>query len=334
MNRRELLILGGSVVAWPLAAHAQQKAMPVIGFLNSAKATPKSLVLDKFREGLAEVGYYEGQNVAIEYRWAEGQYDQLPALAADLVRRQVDLIVATGGTVSGHAAKSATNAIPIVVLSGADPVAAGFASTLSRPGGNITGVSQLVVEAEAKRLQLLHELVPSANTIAYLENPTLTNVQRQTQEVETAAPNLGLRIVVIRASKEADFAGAFTDLAQQQIGALLVGADPFFFTARNQLVAMAERYAVPAMYFFREFVTAGGLISYGTNLTEGYRQIGVYAGKILKGAKPADLPIAQQSGVKTTSSTRRFLSRSRSMMSRKLTTVGRTSSEASRIPPA
>jgi putative ABC transport system substrate-binding protein len=297
MRRRAfLVVLGGAAVAWPLAARAQQKAMPVIGVLNSAKATPdSSVVLDKFREGLAEAGYYEGRNLAIEYRWAEGQYDQLPALAAELVRRRVDLIVATGGTVSGRAAKSATNTIPIVVLSGADPVAAGFANTLNRPGGNITGVAQLVVEAEAKRLQLLHELVPSANTIAYLENPTLTNVQRQTQEVEIAAPGLGLRIVVIRASREADFATAFTDLAQQQIGALLVGADPFFFMERNQLVAMAERHAVPAMYFFREFVTAGGLISYGTNLTEGYRQIGVYAGKILKGANPADMPIAQQS---------------------------------------
>jgi putative ABC transport system substrate-binding protein len=292
MRRRELLFLVGAITAArPL--RAQQTTMPVIGFLTSIAAS--SSYLDDLRQGLAEEGYVEGRNVRIEPRGAEGQYDRLPALAAELVARPVDVIVASGGTVSLRAAKAATDRIPIVALIGADPVAFGLVDSLARPGGNVTGVAQLVVEAEGKRLQLLHELVPAAATIAYLENPNLPNIQAVVRIVEAAARDLGVGVSILQASTESDLAPAFAAASQQRVPALLVGSDPFFFSRRRDLVGLAAQHRVPTMYFFREFVTAGGLISYGTSLAEGFRQVGRYAGRILKGAKPADLPIAQQS---------------------------------------
>jgi putative ABC transport system substrate-binding protein len=293
MRRRGLILLLGGMMIAASALRAQEKPMPVIGYLNAAKSTPG--MLDEFRNGLAENGYHEGQNVLIEYRWAEGQYDRLPAFAAELVRRPVDVIVAAGGAISGRVAKAATNTIPIVALMGGDPVSAGLADSLSHPGGNMTGVAQLVTEADAKRLQLLHELVPAAKTLAYLENPTLPNSESPTRNVESAARTLGVTLSVVKASRDSSLAAAFAAISQERIGALLVGADPFFFMQRDLLVTLAERHAVPTMYFFREFVTAGGLISYGTRLGDAYHQIGVYTGRILKGARPADLPIAQQS---------------------------------------
>ena len=293
MRRRELMLLLGGTMITARALRAQQKAMPVIGYLNAARSTPG--MLDEFRNGLAEHGYQEGQNVLIEYRWAEGQYDRLPAMAAELVRRPVYVIVGTGGAVSGRVAKAATNTIPIVALMGSDPVAMGLADSLSHPGGNVTGVAQLVTEADAKRLELLHELVPAASTVAYLENPTLPNSQSATRNVEAAARTLGVMLSVVTASYDSGLDAAFAAISQQRIGALLIGADPFFFMQRDQIVTLAQRHAVPTMYFFREFVTAGGLISYATRLADAYHQIGVYTGKILKGARPADLAIAQQS---------------------------------------
>jgi putative tryptophan/tyrosine transport system substrate-binding protein len=294
MRRREFIaLLAGAATVWPLAVRAQRSTMPVIGYLTAGKPIPA--LMDEFRRGLVENGYYEGENVVIEYRWAEGQYDRLPALADELVHRRVDVIVTTGGTIAGRVAKVATNTIPIVVLSGADPVTAGLAGSFSHPGGNVTGIAQLVTETDAKRLELLHELVPAADRIAYLANPTLPGSDRVTQNIKAAARALGAKLAVVMASNDADIAAAFTTISQERIGGLLVGADPFFFIQRDQLVALSERNSVPTMYFFREFVTSGGLISYGTRLADGYHQIGVYTGMILKGAKPVDLPIAQQS---------------------------------------
>jgi putative tryptophan/tyrosine transport system substrate-binding protein len=266
--------------------------MPVIGYLNPSEPTA---ALDDFRSGLAEQGYSEGRNVVIHYRWGEGHYDRLPALAAELVRNQVDVITATGGTVSGRAAKAATDTIPIVVLSGGDPVAAGFTDSLGHPSGNVTGVAQLVTAGAAKRLQLLHELVPEASNIAYLENPTLPYSWKETEDINSAARVLGIAVDVLRASSEQDVDAAFETIARRRTGALVVGGDPFFFMRRNQIVALAAKNRVPVMYFFREFVTAGGLISYGTSLSDAQRQVGSYTGKILRGAKPSDLPIVQQS---------------------------------------
>ena len=294
MRRRQFItLLGGAAVTWPLAARAQQPAMPVIGFLTTSK--PYAPLINEFRNGLAETGYYEGQNVSIEYTWAEGHYDRLPALAAELVRRRVDVIVAAGGSNAGTTAKAATSTIPIVVLIGGDPVELGLAASLSRPGGNVTGIAQLVVAAEQKRLELLHELVPSAKTIAYLVNPAGPNAKRQVQDAASQERALGVKLSVLRASSDGDFAAAFASIIQARIGALVIGADPFFFMQRDQLVALSMRNALPTMYFFREFAAAGGLISYGTKLVDGYHQLGVYTGKVLKGAKPADLPITQQS---------------------------------------
>ncbi len=293
MRRWEFIALLGSALGWPFVARAQQPVTPVIGFLITTKPYPA--LINEFRNGLAENGFYEGQNVSIEYLWAEGQYDRLPALAAELVRRRVDVIVTAGGINTGAAAKAATNTIPIVVLIGGDPVELGLAASFSRPGGNVTGIAQLVVAAEQKRLELLHELVPTAKTIAYLVNPGGPNAKRQVQDAVSLEHALGVKLSVLRAGSEADFAAAFASIVQDRIGALFIGADPFFFMQRDQLVALSMRRAVPTMYFFREFVTTGGLISYGTRLIDGYHQLGVYTSKVLKGAKPADLPITQQS---------------------------------------
>ncbi len=294
MNRREFIaLLSGAATGWPLVGLTQQPTTPVIGFLTTTKPYPP--LINELRSGLVETGYYEGQNVSIEYTWAEGHYDRLPALAAELVRRRVDVIVAAGGTNAGMAAKAATGTIPIVVLIGGDPVELGFAASFSHPGGNVTGVAQLVVAAEQKRLELLHELVPTTKTIAYLMNPAGANAQRQVQDAVSQEHALGVKLSVLRASSERDFAAAFASIVQDRIGALVIGADPFFFVHRDELVALSMRHAVPTMYFFREFATAGGLISYGTRLIDGYHQLGVYTGKVLRGAKPADMPITQQS---------------------------------------
>ena len=246
-----------------------------------------------FRQGLGETGYVEGQNVAIEYRWAEDHYDRLPGLAADLVGRKVDLIATSGGNVSALAAKNATSTIPIVFASGGDPVATGLVASLARPGGNLTGFSFLVGELNPKRLELLSELVPQARVIALLVNPNNPNAEGTIQDMQEAARAKGVQLPILKAGTESEIDAAFASLVQLQAGALVVGGDPFFNSRREQLVALASRHAVPAIYEGREFAVAGGLISYGASLTAAYRQLGTYAGKILKGAKPADLPVQQ-----------------------------------------
>jgi putative tryptophan/tyrosine transport system substrate-binding protein len=297
MRRREFsTLLGGAATAstvWPFAARAQQKAMPVIGYLYGGVAGYSSPDVAAFRRGLDETGYVEGQNVAIEYRWAEGHYDRLPGLAADLVGRKVDVIAAIGVPLVAHAAKDATSTIPIVFVSGRDPVEEGLVANLARPGGNLTGISILVAELGPKRLELLSELVPQAKAIALLRNPNSSSSERGMRDVQEAARAKGGQLQVLQASSESEIDAAFGSLIQRQAGALLVVSDQFFFNRREQIVALATRHAVPAIYEFREYVRAGGLISYGASLTAVSRQAGTYAGKILKGAKPADLPVLQ-----------------------------------------
>jgi putative ABC transport system substrate-binding protein len=267
--------------------------MPVIGVLGTTSPEPNAPFVAAFHQGLGETGYVEGQNVAIEYRWAEGSYDRLPGLAGDLAGRKVDLIVAGGGSVVALAAKAATSTIPIVFISGDDAVAAGLVASLARPGGNLTGVSFLVVDLTAKLLELLSELVPRANVIALLVNPTNPLTERLTKVAQEAARAKGVQISFLKAGTEREIDAAFTSLSQLKAGALVVGADSFFAAQRDQLVALASSHAIPVIYPFREWVTAGGLVSYGPSLTDVYRQAGSYAGKILKGAKPADLPVQQ-----------------------------------------
>lgn len=293
MRRRELmLLLGGATVAWPLAAHAQQRAMPVIGFLHFASPGQYANQVAAFRQGLSEAGYVEGQNVAIEYRWAEGRYDRLPALAADLVGRKVDLIVA-GGPPCAHAAKNATSTIPIVFSVGTDPVADGLVASLSRPSGNLTGVSILVSDLNPKRLDLLCELVPQARAIALLVNPNDANVERDIGDMQKAARVKEVQLEILKAGTKSEIDAAFATLAQLHADGLVSASSPFFVTRRDQIVALAARYAVPAIGVWRWFVTSGGLMSYGPSLTAVNRQLGIYAGKILKGAKPADLPVEE-----------------------------------------
>ena len=291
MDRRTFLgTLAGSLLAAPLVAEAQQKAMPVIGVLSAnSSSTSSGPFMGAFRQGLSEAGYVEGRNVAIEYRWAEGHYDRLPALAADLVGRKVDLIMANSPP-SALAAKSATSTIPIVFRSGADPVGDGLVASLARPGGNLTGVS-IADDLTAKRLELLSELVPRAKVIALLVNPNTASAERVIRDVQEAARTKRLQLHVLKASSESEIDTAFASLVQLHAGALVVGADPFLSTRRERLVALASRHAVPAIYAWREFAASGGLISYGSSLTAAFRLVGAYAGKVLKGAKPADLPV-------------------------------------------
>jgi putative tryptophan/tyrosine transport system substrate-binding protein len=295
MRRREFIkiIAGSAAAAWPLAVHAQQPSMPVVGFLHVASAGPFGGIVAGFRQGMQETGFTEGQNVAIEFRWAEGHYDRLPALAAELVRRQVAVIVTGGGEATALAAKAATPTIPIVSNFGSDPVKMGFVASLSRPAGNITGVNILTTELPAKRVGLLHDLVPTSSIIGHLVNPNYPPTEVNVNDVEAAARVLGLKIVLLKASSNSDIDAAFVSMRGERVGALLVGADPVFNSRRDQIVALAARGAIPAIYEQREFVAAGGLMSYGTSLTDSYRQMGSYAGRILKGEKPGDLPIVQ-----------------------------------------
>jgi len=291
MRRRELmLVLLVGAVTVPRALPAQQKAMPVIGYLSS---TSPSSYFPMYSQGLNEIGYVEGQNVTIEYRSAKGRIDQLPALAADLVDRKVDLIAAFGGIAAARAAKNATSTIPIVFLIGTDPIADGLAASLARPGGNLTGVSLLIQALYAKRLELLTELVPQARVIALLLNPNGINAEGVTKEVQEATRARSQHLYIWEADSEAEIDAAFANLAQRHVDAVLVSANPFFDTRRDQLLALGARYAVPAMYAWREFAAAGGLISFGASLADVNRQLGIYAGKILNGIRPGDLPIQQ-----------------------------------------
>jgi putative ABC transport system substrate-binding protein len=292
MKRRDFITLLGGAAAWPLAARAQQPGVPVVGFLGAGARGPLREQIAAFQEGLKESGYVEGQNVAVEYRFAEGQFDRFPALASDLVRRQVAvLFAATNG--GALAAKQATRTVPIVFTAGDDPVASGLVPSLNRPGGNLTGVYQFAAGLEAKRLGLLHEMVPRATVIAVLVNPNYSGAEDQLREAQKAAASLGVQLVIVRANVESDFEAAFSTLVQQRATALLVCASPFFNIRRQQLVVLAARHALPAIYEWRDFAAAGGLMSYGTSLADAYHQAGVYAGRILKGAKPADLPVVQ-----------------------------------------
>jgi len=293
LKRREFITLLGAAAAWPLVARAQQPAMPVIGFLSSRSPGESADLVAAFRRGLAEGGYVEGQNVSLEFRWGEGRYERLTAYAVELVRRAVTVIVTAGGDPAAQAAKAATATIPIVFVSGSDPVKVGLVASLNRPGGNITGVHMLILSLGAKRLGLLHELMPAANPVGILVNPNFADALTQLRDVEDAAQSLGLKLVVQKAGTEFEFETAFADLARQKAGAILVIADPFFTSQRVEIAALAARYAMPAVFELREYAAAGGLMSYGPDLADGYRQGGVYAGKILKGQKPAELPVEQ-----------------------------------------
>jgi len=292
MRRREFIsILGGAAVAWPIAARAQQPAMPVIGFLNLQIADGYTHLVVAFRRGLAEAGYVEGKNVAIEYRWADGQTGRLPALADDLVRRRVAVIVLTGG--AHAAARAVTTTIPIVFSSGGDPVRLGLVQSIGRPGGNMTGVTAFTVALEAKRLELMHELVPMRSVIGVLINPTYLYADAQRQEVQAAARAIGRQIHIVNAGTESELEAAFAALMAVRPAGLVVVGGPFFLNRRVELLALTRRHALPAIFAEREFTAAGGLMSYGANIPDMYRQIGVYTGRVLKGEKPAQLPILQ-----------------------------------------
>jgi putative tryptophan/tyrosine transport system substrate-binding protein len=293
IGRRELItLLGGAAAAWPLAARAQQAAMPVIGFLSTRSPADSADLVAAFRRGLAASGYVEGQNFAVEYRWADGLSDRLPALAADLVSRKVAVIATVGGPTSGLAAKAATSTIPIVFI-GNDPVRIGLVASLNRPGGNATGVNVFLQEMEGKRLGLLREIVPTASLIAVLLNPQGVDVDIQKRDIDEAARAVGQPIHVLNASNERDIHDAFEALARLKAGGLLVAAHPFFNSRREQIVTLSVHYRIPAIYEVREFAVAGGLMSYGTSLPDAYRQVGIYAARILNGEKPADLPVMQ-----------------------------------------
>jgi len=292
MRRRELILLVGGAITTARGLCAQQKGMPVIGFLGIGSPAENAANLAAVRQGLSETGYVEGNNVAIEYRWAEGHYERLPGLAVDLIGRKVDVILSAGGITGALAAKEATSVIPIVFFSGEDPVKRGFIASLAQPGANLTGVSWLEVELMPKRLELLLELIPGAGMIALLINPKNANAEGMVRDVEAAARVNRVQLQILKASTENEIDDAFAMIVRQQTG-LVVSTDPFFNSRRNQLVALAARHAVPAIYERREFTAAGGLISYGPSFTAAFWQLGVYAGKILKGARPADLPVQQ-----------------------------------------
>jgi putative ABC transport system substrate-binding protein len=296
LKRRDFIaILGGTAATWPLAARAQQAPIPAVGFLHSASARNYELQVNGFREGLANAGYVEGRNVAVEYRWAENQIDRLPALAGELVRRQVAVIAACGSPAAALAAKSATASIPIVFETGADPVQLGLVASLNHPGGNITGITNVSGELVAKRVGLLRELVPSAASIAALVNPTRPGVDTQSAQIQEAARAIGLPLHIVKAASEYDLDAAFSSLAQLKVGGLVMTADSLFTDRGHQIIALAKRYAVPMMYEFRHFVVAGGLFSYGPDPHDSYRQTGNLVGRILKGEKPADLPVMRPS---------------------------------------
>lgn len=294
MRRREFIsLLGGVAAAWPLMARAQQTT-PVIGFLGSSSPDLYAPAVRAFRQGLSEIGYVEGRNVAIEFRWANGQNDLLPALAADLVRRQVSVIAAPGSTPAALAAKAATVTIPIVFQVGIDPIAAGLVTSLARPSGNITGVTNINTELVSKRLELLRELVPKTTIVALLVNPTSPEItEAVSRDLQSTARTLGLQLHVLNASSDLDLDTVFATLAQLRVGALVIAPDAFFISRSEQLGALTARHAVPAITQFREFAAAGGLMSYGGSFTESARQVGIYTGRILKGEKPADLPVQQ-----------------------------------------
>jgi len=292
-RRKFLVMLGGAAAAWPLALRAQQAAMPVIGFLSGRSPGESESVEAAFRQGLKESGYAEGQNVHIAFRWAEGRYDRLPALVASLVDIRVAVIAAAGGQAVPLAAKAATSTIPIVFVSGEDPVKLGLVASLNRPGGSATGVSMFLSEMEAKRLALLHELVPTGTITGVIVNPSSPSIDTQLREINSAARALGRQIQIVNATNERELDAAFVSLAQSKVGALLIASNAYFTSRRDQIVALAAQRAIPAIYDQREFPMAGGLVSYGTNLSDSYRLMGVYTGKVLKGEKPTDLPVQQ-----------------------------------------
>jgi putative ABC transport system substrate-binding protein len=294
VRRREFIsLLSGAAVAWPVKAWAQQRSIPVIGILASVSPAPYAPFIAAIKEGLGQAGYAEGRNVAIEYRWAEGQYDRLPQLASELVEMDVAVIVLVGGGATTAAAKAATTTIPIVVVMGDDPVRTGAVAALNRPGGNVTGVSVLSVATEAKRLQLVHELAPNVAAIAIIVNPNNPQADEQLHELQDAAHALGVQIEPFKAGSPTEIDTAFAALVERRAGALLIAADAFFNTRREQFIVLSARHALPAIFPYREFPAAGGLMSYGTSLADAYRQEGIYAGRILKGEKPADMPVEQ-----------------------------------------
>jgi putative ABC transport system substrate-binding protein len=292
-RRHFLSALGGAAAAWPLAARAQQPAMAVIGFLSGQSEAAYTALVAAFRQGLSEAGYIEGQNTFIEYRWAQNQEDRLPALVADLIGRHAAVIVTSGGTPAALAAQAATKTIPIVFLTGDDPVRLGLVASLNRPAGNITGISFLTTALETKRLELLCALVPAASVIGVLVNPNFPDAEIALRDIPTAAQTLGRQIIIVKARNETEIDAAYATLIDRRAGALIVASDPFFSNRQDQLTSLAARNSVPTMYWRREFVAAGGLISYGTNLNDVYRQVGVYTGQILHGDNPADLPVMQ-----------------------------------------
>jgi putative ABC transport system substrate-binding protein len=293
MKRREFIALLGGVTMWPKGTQAQQPAIPIIGFMNGRSPEDAAHLSAAFREGLREGGFVEGQNIVIEYRWALGEYDRLPAQAADLLNRRVAVLVGAGGDVSAIAAKQASATTPVVFGMGGDPVKAGLVKSFNRPGGNATGFTLLTNEMEPKRLGMLHDLVPSAVVIGVLINPNFPPAAMQLQDLEEAAKKISQRLFVAKASTDSELSAAFTSLMEQRIGALLVAADPYFDTRRDRIISFAAQHRLPAMYQFREFAVSGGLISYGPNVTDLYRQAGIYTARILKGTQPADLPVLQ-----------------------------------------
>jgi putative ABC transport system substrate-binding protein len=294
MQRREFItLIGGAAVAWPLAARAQQPTMPVIGFLSGRSSGESEYLVAAFNDGLREAAFVVGQNVVIEFRWADGKYDRLPGQAADLVRLQVSVIITVGAVQAIRAAKATTSTIPIVFVTGDDPVTLGLVASLNRPGGNLTGASPVNQVLEAKRFELLHELAPKGMAIAVLVNSNSPSAETQTKDAEAAARTLGRQLHVLRVANAADIDGAFTTLVQREAGALMISGDPFLNSRREQIVALATRHKIPDFYSAREAAVAGGLISYGPNFADSYHQAGVYAGRILKGEKPGELPVVQ-----------------------------------------